>query len=108
MPAFTLPPLKEPENIEAPVVASPQSISAWERRIQIPVNTEILEAVRVDDAAEIVLRGTIKELRSASQATGVDTVNSNFLTIEITDVACHTDDEARFLDDVHRGYGSKR
>ena len=29
-------------------------------------------------------------------------------TLEITDVACHTDDEARFLDDVHRGYGSKR
>ena len=105
MPVFTLPPLKEPENIAAPVAVSAQEISAWERRVSIPVNREILDFVRVDDKAEIVLRGTIKESRSASSSTGEDSpINSNSITIEITEVECYTDDEARFRDDVKHGY----
>ena len=63
MPKFTLPPLKKPkkhdkmDNMAMPVEST--GIDEYARRIDIPVNKAILDAVDTDDIATVTLTGKI-------------------------------------------------
>lgn len=60
MPKFTLPPLKKPkkdDKTDMPEVAS--GMDEYERCVDLPVNTAILDAVDTDESATVTLVGKI-------------------------------------------------
>lgn len=65
MPRYKLPPPPSPRKDDAPVYAESDVPDEWARRIHIPVNEEIIQALRVGEQATVTLTGEIYELSSS-------------------------------------------
>lgn len=73
-PVFNLPPLpkgderneKEPVEIEVGSDApeAPQFPDEWDRRIRIPVNEAIMQALQMNDEVSVTITGQVRELSS--------------------------------------------
>lgn len=62
MPTFKLPkPSKKEKEFDEPVYVG----DYYYRKITVPVNSEILESVKVEDEATVMLKGKIKSTRSS-------------------------------------------
>ena len=62
MPKYTLPPLKKPkkgDDMKMPMTADANGMDEWARRVELPVNTAILDAVDTDENATVTLTGKI-------------------------------------------------
>lgn len=106
MPRFKLPPepKAEPANKEMAV----SSDDGYRRRIHLPVNEAILDAVKVDDEVVVTLRGAVMETRKEDSADH----NERDLTVKVTEVEVYQESdemaEEEFRKGYRRGAGSKR
>lgn len=66
MPKYKLPPLKKPKSKEAKEMAGCDNYydDEWRRKIRLPANNEILEALTIDEEVTVTLRGKVCELQS--------------------------------------------
>jgi len=98
MPKHTLP--KEKKSKRNGLAVS--SDDSWNRRIQLPVNQEILDAVKTGDKVTVTLIGEIEGTRDQNSK---DFKEKN-ITLNITSVDVMTKDEekAKSEEDFKRGY----
>ena len=96
MPKFTLPELPDTEGEKykaetAPVSDSTSNVwpSEWERKIRIPVNKKIIDALEVGKDVQITLRGDVSGLNSSEEAGQ----SRNYLEVVVDSVEAYPAEE---------------
>lgn len=106
MPNYTLPPIKDnyANDLDMAVDESREGEvypGRWERRITVPINTDILQTLSVGEDCEITLRGRVGELSNTQS----DDVARTSLVLELAEVSAYQHDEKS---DFEEGFNRKR
>ena len=99
MPTYELPPLKanKDEMENAPVgMQSAQFPNAWDRKVRIPVNDDILAALTIGGSAVLKLTGNIAEMVDEKN---VQSAGRRYITLEITAVSAYPSEAAEEADE---------
>lgn len=98
MPKFTLPPEEKPKKDKGMDVATPMT-GDWQRRVTLPVNKAILDAVDTDDVVTVTLTGKVtREVSESGQ------YPEKSLTVNIDSVEVYPESQPRAKKAFARGF----
>lgn len=99
MPKFTLPAPKKPAKKDANVGMSVAG-DYYRRKVMIPVNKEILDALDIDDKVTVTLEGKVCELSSHVSAEHKD----RHIEVEVKTVEAYPETKAKAEQAFSNGY----
>ena len=107
MPEYILPAVKgQPEDDAIETTRDEYRYpDQWARRISIPVNTEILEALQIGGRVTVTLDGTVEEMTNNQSAGGAGRTE---IVLVVSSVDAYPNDQTEEDDDFVRGFGNLR
>ena len=113
MPTYELPPIKAKKDTmenEPVAMQSAQTFpDAWDRKVRIPVNDDILAALSIGGSAVVKLTGNIAEMVDEKN---VQSAGRRYITLDITAVSAYPSeadeeaDEGETAEEASEGFSS--
>lgn len=104
MPTYKLPAEKKHKKDTEAMALNSVHMDDWDRRVTLPVNKEILDALQVGEIAEVRLRGEVIEARNNESQEHT----SRTITLKVSEVSAYGDDDAHEREEEGMSAGYKR
>ena len=108
MPKYKLPPLPKPKKAEAVEMVSGGSgiPGQYDRTIRIPVNDDILDALKVGDRVTVELVGEVTGTRNSESKSEMNEYTDKNIEVMVSMVSAYARDEDREQEDegMESGY----